>query len=44
MEETNGFYVGRPKIGVIIMKIAEQQCAELIADPENPPSHWTPIV
>ncbi|MBM6903534.1 RagB/SusD family nutrient uptake outer membrane protein [Phocaeicola coprocola] len=36
MEETNGFYVGRPKNWRDYYEIAEQQCAELIADPENP--------
>lgn len=36
MEETNGFYVGRPKNWRDYYEIAEQQCAELIADSENP--------
>lgn len=36
MEETNGFYVGRPKNWRDYYEVAEQQCAELIADPENP--------
>ena len=36
MEETNGCYVGRPKNWRDYYEIAEQQCAELIADSENP--------
>ena len=36
MEDTNGFYVGRPKYWRDYYEIAEQQCAELIADSENP--------
>lgn len=36
MEEINGYYVGRPKNWQDYYKIAEQQCAELLADPENP--------
>lgn len=36
MAELNGFYVGRPENWRDYYEIAEQQCAELIADPENP--------
>ena len=38
MEELNGYYVGRPKNWQQYYEIAEQQCAELIGDPENPHS------
>ena len=36
MEEMNGFYIGRPKNWKDYYAIAEQQCAELIGDPQNP--------
>ena len=36
METMNGYYVGRPKNWKEYYKIAEQQCAELISDTENP--------
>jgi hypothetical protein len=36
MAEMNGFYVGRSKDWQKYYEIAEQQCAELIADPANP--------
>lgn len=36
MAEMNGYYVGRPKDWQKYYKIAEQQCAEIIGDPENP--------
>lgn len=36
MAEMNGYYVGRPKNWREYYEIAEQQCAELIGDPENP--------
>ena len=36
IEEINGYYVGRPKNWRDFYEIAEQQCAEMIGDPENP--------
>lgn len=36
MEEMNGYYVGRPKDWKKYYEIAEQQCAEIINDPQNP--------
>ena len=36
MSEVNGYYIGRPKNWQEYYAIAEQQCAELIGDPENP--------
>ncbi|NDW13646.1 RagB/SusD family nutrient uptake outer membrane protein [Bacteroides sp. 214] len=36
MEAMGGYYVGRPKNWKDYYKIAEQQCAELLSDPENP--------
>ncbi len=36
MEEINGYFVGRPKNWKDFYEVAEQQCAELISDPNNP--------
>lgn len=36
MEELNGFFVGRPKNWQEYYAIAEQQCAEIIGDAQNP--------
>ncbi len=36
MEELNGYYIGRPKNWEEYYEIAEQQCAEIIGDAENP--------
>ena len=36
MAELNGYYIGRSKDWRRYYEIAEQQCAEMIADPENP--------
>ena len=36
MEEMNGYYIGRSKNWKDYYQIAEQQCAEMIADSENP--------
>jgi len=36
MAEINGYYVGRPKNWKDFYEIAEQQCAEIIGDAENP--------
>lgn len=36
MEELNGFFIGRPKNWQEYYAIAEQQCAEIIGDAQNP--------
>lgn len=36
MEELNGFFIGRPKNWQEYYVIAEQQCAEIIGDAQNP--------
>ncbi|MDR2914268.1 MAG: RagB/SusD family nutrient uptake outer membrane protein [Tannerella sp.] len=36
MAEINGYYIGRPKAWKTYYEIAEQQCAEILADPKNP--------
>jgi hypothetical protein len=36
MAELNGYYVGRPKNWKTYYEIAEQQCAEMLTDPQNP--------
>jgi hypothetical protein len=36
MAEVNGYFVGRTKDWKTLYAIAEQQCAEMIADPDNP--------
>ena len=36
MEEVGDYYIGRPKNWKNYYEIAEQQCAEIIGDPQNP--------